>query len=150
MGRVGGVITVFKKGAFSFFIYSKVLPNILLGLFKIGVAILRTILEILARIVQFLANLVGGTIRTVSRLPDWAQLLIGIASVILILHEKTRKIATDFLKKLGEAIFEFASQAYSALEDLLEALAPLVQISITALAYLFNSYQETINQLQAL
>jgi len=150
MGRVGGLITVFKKGAFSFFIYSKVLPNILLGLFKIGVAILRTILEILARIAQFFANLVGGTIRAVSRLPDWAQLLIGIAIAILILQEKTRKIATDFLKELGEAIFGFASQVYSALKDLLEALAPLVQISIAVLAYLFDSYQETINQLQAL
>jgi len=148
--RVGGLITVFKKGAFSFFIYSRVLPNVLHAVFKIGVAVLRTVFEILAKFIQFFVNLASGAVRAISKLPDWAQLLVGIAAIILILEERTRNLAVEFLKKVGEAISKFASEVYSVIKNLLEGLAPLVQITLTVLAYLFNSYQETIQQLRAL
>ena len=148
--RVGGLITVFKKGAFSFFIYSRVLPNVLYAVFKIGVAVLRIVLEILAKIIQFFINLASGVVRAISKLPDWAQLLVGIAAIILILEERTRNLAVEFLKRVGEAIFKFASEVYTVIKNLLENLAPLVQIALTVLTYLFNSYQETIKQLRAL
>ena len=150
MGRVSGLITVFKKGAFSFFIYSKVLPNVLYVVFEIGVAVLRIVFEILAKIIQFFINLANGAVRAISKLPDWAQLLVGIAAIILILEERTRNLAMEFLKRVGEAIFKFASEVYSVIKNLLESLAPLVQIALTVLAYLFNSYQETVKQLRAL
>lgn len=148
--RVGGLITVFKKGAFSFFIYSKVLPNVLYAVFKIGVAVLRIVFEILAKIIQFFTNLAIGAVRAISKLPDWAQLLVGIAAIVLILEERTRNLAVEFLKRVGEAIFKFASEVYTAIKTLLETLAPLVQIALTVLAYLFNSYQQTVKQLRAL
>ena len=148
--RVGGLITVFKKGAFSFFIYSKVLPNILYAVFKIGVAVLRIVFEILAKIIQFFINLASGVVKAISKLPVWAQLLVGIAAIILILEERTRNLAVEFLKRVGEAIFEFASEVYTVMKNLLESLAPLVQITLTVLTYLFNSYEETIKQLRAL
>jgi len=148
--RVGGLITVFKKGAFSFFIYSKVLPNVLYAVFKIAVAVLRIAFEMLAKIIRFIINLASGVVRAISGLPDWAQLLVGIAAIILILEDRTRNLAVEFLKRVSEAIFEFASEVYTAIKNLLEYLAPLVQIALTVLTYLFNSYQETIKQLRAL
>jgi len=148
--RVCGLVTVFKKGAFSFFIYSRILPNVLHAVFKIGVAVLRTVLEILAKIVQLFVNLTNGVIRTISKLPDWAQLLVGIAAFIMILEERTQNFIVEFLKKVGEAIFKFASEVYSVIINLLKFLAPLVQIALSVLAYLSSSYQETIKQLRTL
>jgi len=147
---VGSLITVFKKGAFSFFIYSRVLPNVLYAVFKIGVAVLRIVFEILAKIIQFFVNLANGAVRAISKLPSWAQLLVGIAAIILVLEERTRNLAVEFLKKVGEAIFKFASEVYNTIKNLLERLAPLIQLTLTVLACMFDSYQETIKQLRAL
>jgi len=148
--RVGNVIMVFKKGVFSFLVYSKLLPNVLLSVFKIATAVLRAALEVLIKIVRFFVNLAEGTVKAISKMPDWAQLLLIIAAVVIIFEEKARNALMNFLKEVGEMIFKFASEVYSQIKNLLQALAPFVHYALNILAYLFNCYQETMNQLRSL
>lgn len=155
--RVRGVeslVTVFKKGAFSFFIFSKMLPKIFYAIFQIGVAILRIVLEILDRIIQFFSSLMESGIEALSKLPDWAKILAGVLAgigiAILILKEEAREVAATILKKVGEALVKFASEVYNVIETLLEKLAPLIRIALTTFTYLFNSYQQALEQLNTL
>jgi len=142
-----GLTTVFKKGAFSFYIFYRVLPDVLSALFRIGTAILRTILEALVAVVSFFANLADRAVRDT---PDWLKLVIGGILIGLIMVEKTRNIMIEGLKRLVEAIAKFAHEVYDAMGNLLEKLAPLVRLAFTVLACLLDSYQETIRQLHSL
>lgn len=151
---VKSLVTVFKKGAFSFFIFSKILPNIFYAIFQIGVAILRIVLEILDKIIQFFFSLTESGIEALSKLPDWAKILVGVLTgigiVILILKEEAREMVATILKKVGEALLKFASEVYNVVATLLENLAPLIRITLTTLTCLFNSYQQALEQLHTL
>jgi len=155
--RVRGVeslVTVYKKGAFSFFIFSKVLPNIFYAICEIGVAILRIVLEILSKIIQFFSNLAKSGIEALSRLPDWAKILgivlAGIGTAILILNDEAREMAAALLKKVGETLAKFASEVYNTIGTLLEKLAPIIGMTLTTLTCLFNSYQKALEHLHTL
>ncbi len=147
---VSSLISVFKKGTFSFFIVSKVLPNILKSIFKLGVAILRVMLEVLGEITQFVAGLVGGTIKAISKLPTWIQLMFGLGVLTLVFVKKTRNLVLDIVKGIGEGLAKFASDLFRVFRELLVQLAPLINITIVFLSYLFDSYQETVKQLSSL
>ncbi len=147
---VSSLISVFKKGSFSFFIISKVLPNIVKSILKLGVAILRVMLEVLGEITQFVVGLVSGTIKAISKLPTWLQLLFGLGVLALVFVKKTRNLALDILKGIGEVLVKFASDFFRVFRELLVQFAPLINITIVFLSYLFDSYQETVKQLSSL
>jgi len=148
------VITVFRKGSFSFFIFSKALPNILNVIFNIGVAILRVILEILGIIIQFFSNLATSGIEVLSELPKWGKILlailIGIGLALVALNEEARETIARIVGRIGEALSRFATEVQHIIKELLEKVAPLIQITLTTLSCLYVNYQETIEQLNSL
>jgi predicted nucleic acid-binding protein len=150
MGKVKKFVTVFKKGTFSFFVSANLLVPLFRAIFQIGVVILRSLLEFAGKVIEAGANLVRGFIDGLSKLPDWAKLLFGLAIVALLTIEETRKKAIEVVQKIGEAISAFLSQMYNLLRQLLEQLAPYVGFALNAFSVLFNSISEATAQLQAM
>jgi len=148
LGKLGNVVTLFKKGSLSFFIIGNVLPTIFLMLFQIGVAVLRVLVEIVEKFVMLLGGLVKGSIEAISKLPDWAKVLLGIAALIFVFYDKTRNAALEFFKEISKAIYQFAHKLYEDMRSLLTKLAPIVNIAIVSLAYLFEVLKETLVQVQ--
>jgi len=148
------LITVFRKGSFSFFIFSKALPSILKAIFYIGIAILRVMLEILDNIIQIFSNLAASGIETLSKLPDWCKILLAFAGiaigVIVVLNEEAREIIAKTVGKIGEALSRFATDVQMIIKEMLEKIAPLAQITLTTLSCLYANYQKTIEQLNSL
>jgi len=115
LGRLGNVVTIFKKGSFSFFVFSKLLPAIFYVLFQIGVAV-----------------------------------FLGLATFVFVLYDKTRNAALDFLKKVSEEFCRFAFKLYENIKSLLSSLAPIVNVAIVVLTYLFQTLEEAINQIRSI
>ena len=151
---VKDVITVFRKGSFSFFIFSQALPSILKVIFNIGIAILRVMLEILCNIIQSFSQLVTSGIESLSKLPDWFKILLTLAgitiAVIVALNEDAREFIAKNVRKIGEALSRFATDVQKIIKEMLEKIAPLVQTSLTTLSCLYTNYQKTIEQLNSL
>lgn len=154
LGKLGSVVTLFKKGSFSFFILADVLPAAFRILFQATVAILRELVEIAGIIIAILSHIAKGTIDAISKLPDWAQILIvallGSATVALIMHDGARRAISEFLKAGLDAFYQFVSGLYEDIKALLVALAPVANIAIILLAYLFRTIEETTTQIQAM
>lgn len=154
LGRLGNVVTLFKKGSFSFFIVANLFPKIFYMLFQIGVAILRALVEIIATFITILSSIAKGTIEAISKLPDWAQIILGVllgfAALVFVMHDKTRNAALEFFEAASEAFSQFASKLYEDIRSLLTMLAPIANIAIMLLAYLFKTLDETITQIQTM
>lgn len=150
LGRLGNVVTIFKKGCFSFFVFSKLLPAIFYVLFKIGVAILRVLIEIVANFLALLSNVAKGAVEAISRLPDWAKFFLGLAALAFVLYDKTRNVALEFIRKVSEEFCRFASKLYENIKSLLDNLAPIVNIAIVVLTYLFQTLEQTIDQIRSM
>jgi predicted nucleic acid-binding protein len=150
MGGVKKLVTVFKKGTFSFFVSSNLLVPLFRAIFQLGITILRSLLELAGEIIKAGANLVKGFIDGLSKLPDWAKLLFGLAVVAFLTIEETRRKAIEIVQKVGEAISAFLSQMYNLLKQLLEKLAPYVGFALNVLSVLFSSIGEATLQLQSM
>ena len=148
--NIGSLISIFKKGSFSFFTISKILPNIFYAIFQLGVAIIRALLEVLSEITKFFIGLASGTIKAISKLPDWIMLLIGLGFIALIFEKKVITGLLAIFKEIGNLLVKFASEFLQLFKDMLEKLAPLITISIVLLNYLYNSYQETLKQISTI
>lgn len=150
IGKVKSVVTIFKKGSFSFFVTSHLLLPMFQLVFKISVSILRVILEVIKVVIQFFGNLIAGAIKAISRLPDWLKLLIGLTTLVMILHYRTREAMIDCIKKIGKAIGDFMLQLYGSIKDLIAKIAPLIQITVITLHVLYSYMDQAILQLQSL
>jgi len=148
LGRLGKVVTVFKKGTFSFFVFSKLLPTMFYMLFQIGVAVLRVLVEMMVDFLALLSSIAKGTVQAISKLPDWAKVLLGLATLAFVLYDKTRNAALEFLKSISEEVCRFASRLYQHIKSVLDSLAPIVNIAIVVLAYLFQALEQTISQIR--
>jgi len=89
MGNVKKLITIFKKGSFSFFISAQFLVPLLRAIFQIGVAILRSLFDLAVKAIQFFAGLIKGLIKEVAKLPDWVKILLGIGLIAMLANEKS-------------------------------------------------------------
>lgn len=118
--------------------------------FKISVSILRAFLEVVKAIIQFFGNLIAGAMKAVSRLPDWLKVLIGLATLAMILHDRTREAMINSIRKIGKAIGDFMLQFYGSIKDLIAKIAPLIQITVTILHVLYSYMDQAILQLQSL
>lgn len=150
LGRLGNVVTIFKKGSFSFFVFSKLLPAIFYVLFQIGVAILRVLIEMIVNFLALFGSIAKGAVEAISRLPDWAKVFLGLATFVFVLYDKTRNATLDFLKKVSEEFCRFAFKLYENIKSLLSSLAPIMNIAIVVLTYLFQTLEEAINQIRSL
>lgn len=154
LGKLGSVVTLFKKGSFSFFIIANLLPAVFYMLFQAAVAVLRVLVEIIGTLIAILSNIAKGTIEAISKLPDWAQILLGVllgsAIVALIMHDEARNAISEFLKAGLDAFHQFVSGLYEDIKSLLTALAPIANIAIMLLAYLFKTIEETTTQIQTM
>lgn len=52
--------------------------------------------------------------------------------------------------KIGEALSRFATDVQKIIKEMLEKIAPLVQITLTTLSCLYTNYQKAIEQLNSL
>jgi predicted nucleic acid-binding protein len=150
IGRVKSVVTIFKKGSFSFFVTSHLLLPMFQLVFKISVSILRVFLEVANAVIQFFSDLIAGVIKAVSRLPDWLKLLMGLATLAMILYDRTREAMIDFIRKIGKAIGDFMFQLYESIKGFIATIAPLIQITVTILHVLYSHIDQAILQLQSL
>jgi predicted nucleic acid-binding protein len=150
MGNVKKLITLFKKGSFSFFISARFLVPLLRAVFQIGVAILRSLFDLAAKVIQFSAGLIKGLIKEVAKLPDWVKMLLGMAIILMLINEKSRKTAIELLQKIGESITTFLVQTYNLVKALVEKIAPSIQFTVNVVYVLFNSIDQTIVQLRSL
>lgn len=150
VGKVKKLVTIFGKGTFSFFISSKLLLPLLRAVFQIGVSVLRSLLEFAGELVQLSINLIKGLIDRISRLPDWAKILLGVSVIVMFSIEETRKTALELLQKIGEAISTFISQMYNLIKGLLEKIAPYIEFTIVMTSVLLINMQQAITQLQSL
>jgi hypothetical protein len=150
IGKVKSVVTIFKKGSFSFFVTSHLLLPMFQLVFKISVSILRALLEVVKAVIQFFGNLIAGAIKAISRLPDWLKLLIGPATLAMILYDKTREAMIDSVRKIGKAIGDFMLQLYGSIKGLIAKVAPLIQITVTILHVVYSHMDQAILQLQSL
>jgi predicted nucleic acid-binding protein len=150
IGEARKVITIFKKGTFSFFISANFLVPLLQVIFQIGVSILRSLLELASRFVELSIGLIKGVINNLSKLPDWAKFLLGLAIIAMLAIEETRKKAIEFLQKMGEAVSIFLSQMYNLLKQLMEKIEPYVEFTLAMVLVLFNSIGESITHLQSI
>lgn len=150
MGGVKRLITIFKKGSFSFFMSAQFIVPLFRVLFQMGIVVLRSLVDLAVKAIQFLTGLVRGVIREVGKLPDWIKILLGIAVIAMLVNENFRKTTLDFLRKIGESIATFLVQVYNLVKSLLEKIAPYVEFTVNVLYVLFNSVNQAIVQLQSL
>ena len=143
MGKVRRLVTVFKKGAFSFFISANFIVPLLKAVFQIAISILRALLEFAWKLVK---TLVVG----LSKLPDWAKVLLGLATVVILTVKEAREKAVQFGKEICESIANFLTQIYNLLRPLIERIGPYVEVAIDTLLVLFNSIDESIMQLRSI
>lgn len=143
MGKVRRLVTVFKKGTFSFFISANFIVPLLKAVFQIAISILRALLEFAWKLVKTL--IVG-----LSKLPDWAKLLLGLTTIVILTVKETREKATQFGKEICESIANFLTQIYNLLRPLIERIGPYVGTAIDTLLVLFNSIDESIMQLRSI
>ena len=143
MGKVRRFVTAFKKGAFSFFISANFIAPLLKAIFQIAISILRALLEFAWRLVKTL--IVG-----LSKLPDWAKVLLGLATVVILTVKETREKAVRFAKEICESIANFLMQIYNLLKPLIERIGSCVEIAMDTLLVLFNSIDESIMQLRSI
>lgn len=150
IGNVKKLITIFKKGSFSFFVSAQFLVPLLRTIFQIGVAILRSLFDLAVKAIQFFTGLIKGLIKEVAKLPDWVKILLGIGLVAMLANEKFRKTALEFLQKIGKSIATFLTQMYNLVKDLVEKIAPYIELTVNVLYVLFNSINQAIVQIRSL
>jgi predicted nucleic acid-binding protein len=143
MGNVRKFVTVFKRGVFSFFVSANFIVPLLKAVLQIAISILRALLE-------FAWKLVTTVIVGLSKLPDWAKALLGLATIAVLAVKEAREKAIQVAKEIYESIANFLTQMYNLLRQLLEKIGPYVEIAINALLVLFNSIDESIMQLRSI
>jgi len=150
MGKVKKLITIFQKGTFSFFISARFIVPLLRALFQIGVSILKSILDVVRKIINIGTNLISGLIKTVSKLPDWIKILLGISAIIVILHNETRKTIEEMVSHTAETIANFLSQVYDLINQFLLQIEPFIEFGVSMITVLFLNIAQSIDQLQSL
>nr|MDO8098477.1 putative toxin-antitoxin system toxin component, PIN family [Candidatus Njordarchaeota archaeon] len=152
MGSVRRLLTVFKKGSFSFFVAADMLLPLLKVAFKIGTSILKTILVVARGIGRFFAGLARNVFHTLSGLPNWLKLLLVIGVIIgilyMIVNEGARRKALDFLQAMSQLISACLKQMYDRLKLFLDAIGPFIGFSVGSLFVLSTNIEHSIKQLQ--
>ncbi len=148
LGYIGKIVTIFEKGSFAFFITAIGLPHVLKLLFSLGVAVLRFLWEIVQKVINAIAILIKGAIGEIAKFPDWIKLTLGIGAIILLLWDEAREQIINALKEFLTNIYNFLNWIYTALKNLLETIAPIINVAIVILAYLFEQIVITINTVQ--
>jgi predicted nucleic acid-binding protein len=143
-GVVGKVVSVFEKGAFSFFIIGKGLPLVFRALYEIFILIIRSIWEIVKLIETAIYTLLKKGIEAISKFPEWIKILIGIGILLLILSDKGREFITNTLQSFAKTIINVLEWFYDAIKNVLNLIAPLIEIGMITLKFLFERVEETI------
>ncbi|OQX19243.1 MAG: hypothetical protein BWK75_05855 [Candidatus Altiarchaeales archaeon A3] len=148
VGVSGKVVSLFEKGAFSFLIIGEGLPLIFRVLYEICVLILGTIWNIVKTIREAIYNLFKEGVTAISKFPDWIKRLICVAIFFSILSEKNRNIIIKVLQTLVQQIINILKLFYKVIKDILTIIAPLIEVSFSALEVLFLKIKDTINMYQ--
>lgn len=140
----GRVVSIFEKGAFSFAIVGEGLPLVFRLLYEICALILRSIWEVIKTIGNAVYTLLKKGINTVSKFPDWVKALIGVGAFLLILWDKSREVIINVVQSFVQGIINILKWFYDAIKSILSYVAPLIEVGLTVLTFLFTKIEETI------
>ncbi len=150
VGKIRQLITIFKKGSFSFFVSSRFLLPLFRAVVQVGLLVLRALFEFACELARVGANLVKGLVKKLSKLPLWIKLLLGLSVIAMFSMERTRRAATEVLRIAAESVAGFLSQIYESVKKLLDEILPYARIVIATISILFSNMQQAIAQLQLL
>lgn len=143
-GIAGKVISIFERGAFSFLLVGEGLPLVFRFLYETFVTILRGIWEVIQAILIAINSFIKKGFETVSRFPDWIKALIGIDAILLILWDESREMTVNILQNFAQGVINILKWFYDVTKNILNFIAPLINIGLTVLAFLFTKIDETI------
>lgn len=147
-GEVGKVVTVFEKGAFSFLLLGVGLPTAANLLYDTMVVLLGIFIKVFSSLANGITAFATNSAISISKMPNWLKISIGIAVILLILWDKSRKVICDTSKDvfnvLSGSVRNFMEEFYNPTKEILDVLVPIIEVSATASVVLLESMEELI------
>lgn len=152
VGSAGRIVSTFERGSISFLVLAEGIPIALAALYEVTIAILNGIWNTLEAIGSAFIAIAKAGVSAISKLPDWAILAIGIATVVIASWKGAREwIAKNILEPIRETIIEVLKGVYEIIKEIISALVDILKMGVQMFAYLFEkvgstfTYYETIN-----
>ncbi len=141
-GIAGKVVSVFERGAVSFFLVGAGLPVVLRALYETCTLLLRGIWEVVTTVGTAVYALLQEGINALSKLPEW---FIVTAAIVLVVWDKSREFITNILQNFVQLSIDALKWFYTAMVSILNSLAPVIEIGIASLELLFTKIEEAIS-----
>ena len=150
VSNVARTITLLKQGSFSFFISARLLVPLLQAVFEMVITFLAALFEFAVKIGRLFVALAERFVEGLGGLPDWAQLLLLVAGIALVAYEKTRNEIIGSIRVAIRMASEFLASLYEAARQIIEPLAPLVEVGIVIVQLILGGIGKSIAELQSL
>ncbi len=148
-GELGSIVRVFKRGTLSFVILGRGIPAVLKSLASIFMIILKGICEVVKHFLELASMFITGAIKTISELPEWVQIALGIVTIILLINKESREAIMKFIKDIAKAFMDFLEIIYLAIKPAIEFITKSIEYGIIASSVLFEEVQSTIINFRA-
>ena len=143
-GQTGKVASVYEEGAVSFLFISKGLPLIFRLVYELFIFLLRTLWEAIVALANAAFQLMERIANGFAKLKPGQQLVVGLAALILLYWEDSRKAIFEFVSAGIADLANFLAWIYNILKGIIEFIAPIIDTSIISIAILFRNVEDTI------
>lgn len=150
----GKVITEFGKGSFSFVILDFALPTLWEIIYSLVSVIWFAFIEIVEGAIKILLSIVSGSVKAIANMPPELALVVGLASILVLVTDELREGVAEFtiilwreIKKVAQSLKEFISNLWEVLKQVYEALKPFFNVSAELLIYLTLQSGQTLVRL---
>lgn len=143
-GQAGKVASVYEEGAVSFLFISKGLPVIFRLIYELFIFLLRMIWEAVVALANAAIQLMERIASGFAKLKPGQQLVLGLAALILLYWEDSRKAIVEFVSARIKDLANFLIWIYNILKGIVEFIAPIIDTSIISIAVLFRNVEDTI------
>ncbi len=153
----GKVITELKKGSFSFLILDFSLPPIWEAVYGLVSTIWTAFIEIIEGLITLFAAILTKSFEAIMNMPPELALIVGIATIFILLADDLRKEVGQFfkilweqIKKIIKAIKEVFKAIWETLKDIFEALKPVFNVSLQVMTYFVLQSGQAMQRLDEL
>lgn len=151
---LGEIVGSYHRGVFSFFVINDFTPLVFELIRYVCTAIFKVLAEVITFIVKLAKDIVNGTVTGMNQIiekinPKFVLVLLVAITLILLLHEKSRKKVSEVLHSIKEKIQPIVSKILELLKKLLyklldyiEKASPYAGMAVDVLKELSNNVEK--------